>query len=178
MGSADDNDPVSRVVAQLSMFGEGLGNIRETLATAMESRPSPTITLPEMKPEINVDLQPLAQQISHFAGGLDAIRNLLADQKSKPTAAGEGMGAQQARVITDRIDAVNSDLDEIRELIKTYRQEEKVSREVSEKEIETRALDFSSISVTQSTLKQIYELIDKDEKASQKKDVKLPKESG
>ncbi len=175
MGNADESDPVSRVVAQLSMFGEGLGDIRETLSKAVESRQAPTISLPEMKPNINVDLQPLAQQVSYFAHGLEAIKELLADMKSRPVASGEGMGTPQAKVITDRIDAVNSDLDEIRELIKTYRQEEKVSREVSEKEIETRALDFSSISVTQSTLKQIYDLIDKDEKANQKKGVKLPK---
>lgn len=176
MGGADETDPVSRVVAQLSMFGEGLGDIRETLSKALDSpRPAPTISLPEMKPEIHVDLQPLAQQVSYFTNGLDAIKDLLAEQESTPAAKDDGLGAKHAEQIAGRIDAVNSDLNEIRELIRAYREEQKVSREASEQEIETRALDFSSISVTQSTLKQIYDLIDRDEKANQKKKVKLPK---
>jgi len=80
-----------------------------------------------------------------------------------------------AAAVRRTIETVNEDLKEIRGLIVQYRQEQKKAQGASEKVIESRALDSSSISVMQRTLKQIYDLIEQDEKAQETKQVKLPK---
>jgi hypothetical protein len=54
LGSADQSDPVGRVVAQLTSFQEGLGSIQTTLEQKLN---------PEKTQDLSIDLNPLVEQL-------------------------------------------------------------------------------------------------------------------
>ena len=174
-------DPVGRVVTQLAVFGEGLSAIRETLQTAVSTRGEQKP--PEIRPEIKLDLKPIAEQVATFSKGLDGLREAVSKGLVANAGSKDSVAKAEVQQISTRIETVNADLNEIRSLIESYRNEQSAARAAAEKDIEERALDFSGITVTRDTLNKIYSLIEQDDKANGKKTfkppkAKMPKEAG
>ncbi len=84
---ADQNDPVSRVVAQLAGFQTGLDGIQQTLEAAVAARARTT----ESTPAVSVNLEPVRQ-------GLDSLGSLLAERLS-----GLGLAAGPGRAPGDDV---------------------------------------------------------------------------
>ncbi len=90
---ADQNDPVSRVVAQLSGFQAGLEGIQQTLAAAVVERAQPVTPAPAA---VTVDLLPVRQ-------GLESLGNLLAE-RLPGTVPARGDTEVAAHSLSDRLE--------------------------------------------------------------------------
>ena len=74
LGSADQSDPVGRVVAQLTSFQEGLGSIQSTLEQKLN---------PEKSKELSIDLNPLVAQLGTIGEKISSSMVTSADGEAK-----------------------------------------------------------------------------------------------
>jgi MoxR-like ATPase len=140
LGSTDASDPVGRVVAQLTTFSEGLDGIRTTLQSAADK--------PDAQPELKLDLSEMTALLDALGGDIR-----------------EGLNAWKLQDRNDiqefvkRLGGVDGGLSDLKTLIQSYMQERKAQRVGS-----SNVVDLSGISVSSTTLDQIYSLIDTDPK--------------
>jgi hypothetical protein len=94
--TGDQNDPVSRIVGQLSAFQAGLGSIQETLEKHAAKAPAPLV----------VDLSTIGQ-------GLESLRATVEERLNRPTpevSARKSDSGQVATQITQGLKALREDL--------------------------------------------------------------------
>jgi len=123
----DQNDPVSRVVAQLSGFQAGLESIQQTLAAQLARPPEAAVDLTPLgkgleainsalnrdsvtslpTPQITVDLGPLGQ-------ALESVRAVLAEKlgaaNAAPVLAPSGVSSELAMILNQGLAALREDL--------------------------------------------------------------------
>ena len=128
LGSADQSDPVGRVVAQLSSFQEGLGSIQSTLEQKLN---------PEKSKELSIDLNPLVAQLGSIGEKISSSMAPSADGEAKKSK--QHLSLELTNKISSEFDSVKKEILELKNDIRRGNQENEVdgqtlqSTEVAEK---------------------------------------------
>lgn len=188
LGQADSSDPVGRVVNQLSMFGDGLNSIRDTLSQGM-SRPetrgggeskidwAPLVDqfsvlgekLSDLKgafvkdangpsPDLAEAVKAGMAPLSQFNSGLESIRKVLDEGMKRGLSGGDSVSADR---VSGQLASVNKELNSIREALENYQQAKQVDAD-DHPSPPSPVPDVKEISITRATLEKIYNLIEDD----------------
>ena len=128
LGSADQSDPVGRVVAQLTSFQEGLGSIQSTLEQKLN---------PEKSKELSIDLNPLVAQLGSIGEKISSSMAPSADGEAKKSK--QHLSLELTNKISSEFDSVKKEILELKNDIRRRNQENEVdgqtlqSTEVAEK---------------------------------------------
>ena len=173
MGQGDPSDPVGRVVAQLSSFGEGLRDLKETL----ESRPT------SVKARAEVDWSPLLSALTEWMqrspeGEARCVqgselseslgKTLRGIQEALTTALPNAVTALASESSVARVEqelgSLKRDLSVVHEILSRFESEKGKARVSTGEGRAGESVDLSGITITRRTLDQIYDLIERDER--------------
>ncbi|MCS1411237.1 MAG: hypothetical protein M2R45_04434 [Verrucomicrobia subdivision 3 bacterium] len=184
MGQGDPSDPVGRVVSQLTVFGEGLQDIRKTLEERFKSlNTKPLLDLKPLAESLKTISQAIGERgtpgeastpvqqgeasdvspvITEFGRTLEGIRNALA--KDLPQAVASVASEVSVGQLQTELTNLKEDLSIVREILKRYEAEKSQKPGKPEPGNVKEDVDLSGVTITRRTLNQIYKLIEKDEK--------------
>ena len=103
LGSADQSDPVGRVVAQLTTFQEGLGSIQSTLEQKLSSGRSK---------ELSIDLNPLVAQLGSIGEKISSSMAPSADGEAKKSK--QHLSLELTNKISSEFDSVKKEILELK----------------------------------------------------------------
>ncbi|MBT7402059.1 MAG: hypothetical protein HN774_12895 [Bacteroidetes Order II. Incertae sedis bacterium] len=187
MGQGDPSDPVGRIVAQLTGFSEGLQDIRQSLdgrfealtskplvdlnpvsgdlnriAEVLERRVSTDPTLRGEAKEGAANQIPSASALAGLEKTLEGIRHALSNELPRAVA----VLASDASVeqVQSELSNLKDDLSLVREILSRYEREQTTKPREGTESAGGEGVDLSGITISKRTLKEIYQLIEKDER--------------
>ena len=182
MGQGDPSDPVGRVVAQLTGFSEGLQDIRQTLEGRFDALSSkPIVDLKPVSGDLNRIAEALVSQgtsevvgantgvasetasmVAGLGTTLEGIRSAMVEEL--PKAMTQLASDASVEQVQSELSNLRDDLSVVHEILSRFEAEDGDQADAGSKPRNEEGVDLSGITISKRTLKEIYRLIEKDER--------------